>query len=164
MGLDFVVVEKPESRDSEEKYINSFQTNWFRDQCVNPTLTWETKEVNGFGDKMYTNNQLIDFGKYLIKLATNSDDYSKKYLFEFKKLELMTEIIQCTDESVKDYFIQSLHHLSKFDLIKTLIASEDLDLILDPENIYLSQSDRLIHFGLKLIEYGEQGYWGYWSY
>ncbi len=182
MGLELIIIEKPgpDEKITRDKEIHSFSCNWYRDLHLDTYYCHLT---------MYTSDQLINFGQHLIDLTAESDDYSEDHLFKLiekkyaddRKLKLIATFATCSEKYYEEHYKK--YNISRLNLIAEVVKCESITDILSQEEIDVCESDsstyyyngcgsddmdletitRLVHFGMKLIKYGEKGYMGYWS-
>lgn len=185
MGLDFIIIKKivPGEEITLETEIDRFASRWYADLCLDIEDHLETIKMSG--EYVYTDDQLILFGKLLIEEATREsmdcfEDYSEDRLLglvdqrvgENLKLKLIAKLTTCSDEYYEEHF--SKYYTNRLKLIAEIctsdILSEDDIKKIDSERIYCHQNNldtetlkRLVYFGLGLIKYGNEGYMGFWS-
>lgn len=189
MGLELIIIRK--ISPCEDKEIHRFACNWYADLWSRrEDLTMRGRTTKISGEDVFTGDQLILSGKHLIDSITKSDNYSEDHLLklindkeaENLKLKFITRLTTCSDEYFEEHFsvIAEREEVTKLGLIAKIASCDNIsDILYENEideleaasliyyngnnDLDLETKKRLIYFGLDLIEYGNQGYMGYWS-
>jgi hypothetical protein len=191
MGLEFIIIKSltPGEEITMDIEIHRFPCNWYRDLWFDScAVNYRTVKISG--ENMFTSDQLILFGEYIIDQAVNTDDYSVDHLLKMiddkesydLKLKLIAKLTTCSNEYYVEHFSKySDSSISRLGLIAKVATCTSISDILSEKEInelecdsliyYSTESDgwdletmrRLIHFGLDLIRYGKQGQMGFWS-
>ena len=189
MGLNLVIVtELLETNNTIEQERNgrivaNIPCNWYRESRLNITqFKYSTGRIydNNLEHEFTTGEKLIEFGKSLIDTVIPLglvEEYNEKHLQCL--IERIKYAKSMNTNNLKDKITEKIHgscdineilevltkYQSKINIYKNTTIDECLLPYLDFfEEIGLSSIERMVNFGLEVIEHGKKGYKAYWIY